>query len=333
MADYRSNNCAICSGALHQMSVQKGSTYYYNCSNCGPYGVSNQLLEDGLLNEKGKIIACFLLQHPTSTLERNGENTPLILSRDILKFEDSYVAPNALELLDNFLSYYCTVGKIGEEFRGVKKLNLSIAAKTLELDAGAWVVKQADKMGWLDSFRAREASGGYYDVTFEISAIGWQAFYERQKSDALSQQAFLALQFSNETLRNIIVPEIKLACTRAGFNLLAVNENRKAGLIDNKIRVDIRNSRFLVVDLSDQNQGAYFEAGFAEGLGKPIFYICDKEVFDKHHRTEKREKTVHFDVEHHDIIVWDKDNPKDVGEQLLASIRNTLPNEAKMSDS
>ena len=132
-------------------------------------------------------------------------------------------------------------------------------------------------------------------------------------------------------MRNKIIPEIKSACEQAGFNLLAVNEKRQAGLIDNKIRVDIRNSRFLVVDISDQNQGAYFEAGFAEGLGKPVFYICDKTVFDKHHQTEKRKKTVHFDVEHHDIIVWEENNPKAVADQLLASIRNTLPDEAKMS--
>ena len=54
----------------------------------------------------------------------------------------------------------------------------------------------------------------------------------------------------------------------------------KAGLIDDRLRVEIRTSRFLIADLTHENAGAYWEAGFAEGLGKPVIYTCEKSKFD-----------------------------------------------------
>ena len=50
--------------------------------------------------------------------------------------------------------------------------------------------------------------------------------------------------------------------------------------------------------LSD-NSGAYWEAGFAEGLGRPVIYTCEKRYFDEH-------KT-HIDANHSLTIVWSED--------------------------
>ena len=72
--------------------------------------------------------------------------------------------------------------------------------------------------------------------------------------------------------------------------------------------------------LSDENQGAYWEAGYAEGLDKPVIYTCSKEKF----------KGIHFDTSHLLCIKWDPDDPSAAGEMLKATIRNTLPNEAIM---
>jgi len=41
------------------------------------------------------------------------------------------------------------------------------------------------------------------------------------------------------------------------------------------MRVEIRSAKFLVADLTDENRGAYWEAGFGEGLGKKVYYTCE----------------------------------------------------------
>ena len=95
-------------------------------------------------------------------------------------------------------------------------------------------------------------------------------------------------------------------------------------MIDDRLRVEIQSSDFIVADLTHDNLGAYWEAGYAEGLRKPVIYTCEKEKFEK-------EKT-HFDTNHHLTIIWDKTDPLKAGESLKATIRATLPELAKQED-
>jgi hypothetical protein len=41
-----------------------------------------------------------------------------------------------------------------------------------------------------------------------------------------------------------------------------------------------KDARFLVADLTDRCPGAYWEAGFAHGLGKPVIYMCELKTFE-----------------------------------------------------
>jgi len=60
--------------------------------------------------------------------------------------------------------------------------------------------------------------------------------------------------------------------------------------------------------------GAYWEAGYAEGLQKPVIYTCRKDW-----------KGIHFDTEHLTRIIWHPDKLEDAAKQLKAMIRHTLP--------
>ena len=42
--------------------------------------------------------------------------------------------------------------------------------------------------------------------------------------------------------------------------------------------VEIRRARFLLAELTGDNSGVYWEAGYATGLGRPVFYTCQKGV-------------------------------------------------------
>ena len=134
------------------------------------------------------------------------------------------------------------------------------------------------------------------------------------------------MQFGDPQLDNVFVEFFKPAAKRAGFDLRKLDEEPRAGLIDDRMRLEIRTSRFLVADLSHRNPGAYWEAGYAEGLGRPVIYTCSKEVFND------PSKRPHFDTNHHLTIVWDPSNLKKAADDLVITIRATLPSEAKLSD-
>jgi nucleoside 2-deoxyribosyltransferase len=147
-----------------------------------------------------------------------------------------------------------------------------------------------------------------------------------KKGKTEGRQAFMAMKFGDLVLDQIYHQYFKSAVSNAGFELTRLDEGQSAGLIDDQLRVRIRKSKFLIADLSHHNNGAYWEAGYAEGLGKPVIYTCRKEVFDD------KTKSTHFDTNHHLTVTWEEDKLEEAAKKLKATIRATLPEDAKMED-
>jgi nucleoside 2-deoxyribosyltransferase len=77
------------------------------------------------------------------------------------------------------------------------------------------------------------------------------------------------------------------------------------------------------VNQSRSSNGAYWEAGYAEGLGKPVIYLCKRSAFGK--------GDTHFDTNHHLTVQWDLETMADDMERLKATIRFSIP-EARQID-
>jgi nucleoside 2-deoxyribosyltransferase len=118
------------------------------------------------------------------------------------------------------------------------------------------------------------------------------------------------------------------AVLQTGFELRRLDQGQAAGLIDDQLRVAIRTARILVCDLTHGNKGAYWEAGFAEGLGKPVLYTCRRDVFED----RQHENHPHFDTNHMVTVPWDASKPEDAARRLKDTIRATLPTEAQLTD-
>jgi nucleoside 2-deoxyribosyltransferase len=82
------------------------------------------------------------------------------------------------------------------------------------------------------------------------------------------------------------------------------------------MRAKIRDSAFVLVDLTHDNSGAYWEAGYAEGLGKPVIYLCEESKFEK--------AKTHFDTNHCTTVTWDIENVEQFKTKLIATLRNSL---------
>lgn len=162
--------------------------------------------------------------------------------------------------------------------------------------------------------------GKDYDFYLTTTIKTWDHFEKLKNGRNTSNKAFLALQFDGEMNRDL-KRELKKAVSETGFTLNTVDEEPRAGLIDDKIRLDIRNSRFVIADLTDGNKGAYWEAGFANGLGKEVIYMCKDEVMNN----ETSPNHPHFDVSHHQCILWSEDHFENAMKKLKDTIRYTFP--------
>ena len=82
------------------------------------------------------------------------------------------------------------------------------------------------------------------------------------------------------------------------------------------MRTTIKQSKFVIADLTHDNNGAYWEAGYAEGIGIPVIYICEREKFN-------REKT-HFDTNHLTTVLWSMDETDRFEKDLTDTLRCSL---------
>jgi hypothetical protein len=156
--------------------------------------------------------------------------------------------------------------------------------------------------------------GGNASVT--LTFTGWQRYEELRRGAPSGRNAFMAMQYGDPTLDHIVKDYFRPAVAQTGFALTRLDDDPKAGLIDDRLRVEIQAARFLVVDLTHGNRGAFWEAGYAEGLGKSVIYTCEKSVF---------QKASHFDTNHHLHVLWEIDDLTSAAERLKATIRATIP--------
>ncbi|HVA17722.1 MAG TPA: hypothetical protein VMV59_08425 [Candidatus Dormibacteraeota bacterium] len=157
-----------------------------------------------------------------------------------------------------------------------------------------------------------------------LTPRGWDRYEELKRMVPNSRIAFMAMPFGNSEIERAFQDCFFLAARRAGFTLRKVTHGQPAGVIDDQIRVAIRVARFAIADLTGGNQGAYWEAGFAEGLGKPVIYTCEDAEF-------KKQKT-HFDTNHCLTVPWTLSDLNSAQDRLVATIRATLPESAVLED-
>ena len=313
------NLCPICKTLLTEKPKKEehlsGDKHLISCSRCGRFILT------------GSVMSWF-----SQKLEENNENIPL-LSYTIRKMQmrkeipilDTYLVgeilktelPSLPDQINNLLLWLGGSSDPGMEVTmPIETIQTIIGAKTPN---GATLV-----ITYLKEKHLLENVGSQAITGLKLTMSGWEKYDQINRGAILSRRAFMAMKFGEDDLDQFFFNYLKPAVQTTGFDLYRLDENPKAGLIDDRLRVEIRNSRFLISDLTHENAGAYWEAGFAEGLGKPVIYTCEKNKFESN-------KT-HFDTNHHLTVIWDKENLEIAMKQLVATIRATLPDEAMMID-
>lgn len=302
--------------AQHEQSLN----FRLNCPSCGDHLLSTTAdieLAGSMYNEGSDRarIAHGVYKMPTGAL---------VWSQTLKDLAAQTTLPGPLERIDRVVVWFATNGMPGSPLSLTAERHR--AAIGCETSLGVmWAVKQALAMRLISG--NLPAAEGWIDGT--LTADGWKRFAELMRDGAGSRHAFMAMKFGVAEMDVIYRDHMKIAVGHTGFELRRTDEAHKsAGLIDNRMRVEIRTSRFLICDLSHGNQGAYWEAGFAEGLGRPVIYTCSSEAFQSTDATRRP----HFDTAHQSIIVWDPANPAPAMQELKDMIRATLPAEATLED-
>lgn len=130
---------------------------------------------------------------------------------------------------------------------------------------------------------------------------------EIQRNTANGKNVLVAMSFKDtEKLREAIREGVKAA----EYNPIFIDEVQHNELITPELLKYIRDSKFVVVDLTHKNNGAYFEEGYAMGLGKPVIQLC------------KKGTQLHFDIAQKNTIMWETED--DIPLLLCNRIKATI---------
>lgn len=222
--------------------------------------------------------------------------TPAEQANNIIRFIGDHVSNTGESLEDFPTHFYSSVGSPNPSFAA----NLVCELHDRGLVTGSPII----------------GMNGSAFINAGLTLTGWQQ-YEAEKRGRLSgNYGFIALKFNDDTLDSFVTIAVKPAVETVGFRLVDMRDVKEAGVIDNLMRMRIRDAAFVLADLTHANNGAYWEAGFAEGLGKPVVYLCEKSKFDQ--------ERPHFDTNHCTTILWDSSDPVSFQEDLIATLRNSL---------
>lgn len=153
----------------------------------------------------------------------------------------------------------------------------------------------------------------HLDIT--LTNKGWERFQELEKIKD-GRSAFVAMSFGHteeeiKKRKDFFEQAIKKPLEDVKWKAERVDTKTRTGLIDDFIIHDIQHASLVIADISDSNLGVYWEAGYAEALGKSVVYIRDISF-----------PQPHFDVQHRMRI--DFSNIKELGENLKKLINDNF---------
>ena len=161
------------------------------------------------------------------------------------------------------------------------------------------------------------ASGKIVVFDVNLTLEGWERYEQEKRGEFEGNYGFIAMQFGDSGLDDFVQDVVKPAVKNGtGYDLVDMRDVARAGVIDDIMRVQIRDSAFVIADLTHDNHGAYWEAGYAEALGKPVIYICEKTKFE--------DASTHFDTNHCTTIPWSRSDPDGFRRELIATLRRSL---------
>jgi len=321
-------NCPLCELTPLLDRRNAGDAALYECERCGRFVLTESAEEDLPATVQGRAMARPTLSHYVRRLQASEKN-PKITSDWVHKVVQELNLPSPGERVDNLILALGNTGKDVGESVELHPDRYIAGVGASSIPSFKYLVEHLVNDGLAEgAWQDLTSAGVKYPKGMLVGRLtlkGWERYEELSRRGGVGTRAFIAMKFGEAELNQVLDKHLRPAVRRTGFEIVKLDDEPRAGLIDNRLRMEIKQARFLLADLTHANNGAYWEAGYAEGLGKPVIYLCKKAAF------EDKNTRPHFDTNHHQTIIWDQATMPTDMDSLVATIRFSIP-EARQSD-
>ncbi len=145
----------------------------------------------------------------------------------------------------------------------------------------------------------------------EILPGGYVRLDELKGRSTTSANGFVAMSFHAD-LNEIYSDGFQVGILDAGYEPVRMDQIEHVNRIDDEIINQINSSKFVIADFTGHRGGVYFEAGYALGIGLPVFWTCKKSDMSD----------LHFDIRQFNCIDWQ--TPEELAKRLQVRLEAVL---------
>jgi len=294
--------CPVCLSERVNLLPSTGAMTHYHCDCCDKYSISRTAEKSLRAQAPTPALSAWIRSH-----HEDGRKPPELNSytlKEILKSLPQYSPLEKQTLLLRSIERQTKYPGYKVQLNPDTDYPLAWAALP---DEFVYLLNSLQDRGLIQRY---EISSGPTDKVI-IRSDGWDYLDKLDRHPGFSDQVFVAMWFDEE-MDEAWEKGIKPAIEKADLKPIRVDKEAHIDRIDAKIIADIRDSKFVVADVTGQRQGVYFEAGYAIGLGRPVIWCVRKNNLEQ----------VHFDTRQYNHIVWETVN--DLREQLYQMIRAVI---------
>lgn len=294
-----SDLCELCTVEQARTLPSSFDGVHQNCPRCGEFKISGTagavLLGEVGKKERAKLSGWVRDQNRVGSVPFiTSDNLNSLLARSLPS-----VADRALGLL---LEAERGLANLGDRFNLNDPRFLAATYSSDPTDV-AYLLSVLQDQGLAE---AKVMGGGC-----EILPGGYVRLDQLRRQPAASSYGFVAMWFHND-LTQVYAEGFEAGVLRAGYEPIRMDRIEHINKIDDEIIRQINASRFLVADFTGHRGGVYFEAGYAVGLGMPVFWTCRKD-----HLSD-----LHFDIRQFNCIDWEA--PEDLAHRLSTRLEAVL---------
>jgi len=294
-----SDSCPVCRRNFKD-ARQLADGYLIDCQLCGEYEITASAVASNLPADVRQYLSCHTRQAWVL-----GRTRAAINSANREQLAEPYRYTTVIQKLEKLLRLVeARAPQLGHDARIEPEWDYPLVDGT-DAETLRYLIKHANQAGYLEFKELSNIS------TVKLTVAGWQHLDPGSGGAGIRGRVFIAMWFDpsmDEVYDVGIKPALELDCKLTAIRIDKVHHNEK---ICDKILAEIRRCQFTVADFTGQNQGVYFEAGFAMGIGREVIRTCRDD--------EMRAKKLHFDTRQYPHIVWA--TPKELRERLAERIQ------------
>ncbi|NMC56830.1 MAG: hypothetical protein GYA50_06395 [Eubacteriaceae bacterium] len=323
------NICPVCGRQAHIQTAQQYFAKVVQCKKCGIFYIEHDILDNDSLEPKIRASMYYYLIHNIINHQPKPNEHQKIFPHFILRFnfdkkiynDHYYISKEALlniypnsfsDLINKIL---INIADLSDGFSG----SISYNEKSEDLIRTIFFINDLNKENNIENtFDILKEmnlikllkNSTLNEYIYKLTANAWERIEKLENIDKILNKTFIAMCFKEEL--HPLRETIKKSVEHCGYIPIVIDEKQYNGQIVPEIFHEIKNSKFVIADLTKHRRGVYYEAGYAEALGKEVILTCKKSDF----------RGVHFDVAQKSIIKWESE--EDLEKRLIDRITATI---------